>query len=60
MSKGSAQRPRSITQDDYEKRWDYIFSRDQDPEPVVQKHWGESPNIDIRKVEESTNTTKAP
>jgi hypothetical protein len=50
MSKGSTQRPRSITQEDYDKRWDYIFSRDEDPVPVAQKHWGESPNIDIRNA----------
>jgi hypothetical protein len=26
--KGSSPRPFSINQDEYEKRWDYIFSRD--------------------------------
>jgi hypothetical protein len=26
--KGSSPRPLSISQQDYEKRWDYIFSRD--------------------------------
>jgi len=26
--KGSSPRPFSVSQDEYEKRWDYIFSRD--------------------------------
>jgi hypothetical protein len=30
MSKGSRPRPYSVTQDEYDKRWDMIFGRDQD------------------------------
>lgn len=56
MSKGSTQRPRSIAQEEWEMRWDYIFSRDEQPTPPVQQHWGESPNIDIRKIEETTDS----
>jgi hypothetical protein len=29
--KGSKARPFSVTQDEYDKRWDYIFSKDVDP-----------------------------
>jgi hypothetical protein len=55
MSKGSAQRPRTIAQEEYEKRWDYIFGRDEHA-PTPPKCWGESPNIDIRKVEDDKPT----
>ena len=55
MSKGSAPRPFSVSNEEYAKRWDAIFHKDEhDPEPVVEpvvqpkQHWGESPNIDIR------------
>ena len=31
MSKGSAPRPLSVTQSEYDSRWDAIFGRDLDP-----------------------------
>lgn len=52
MSKGSAVRPRSVSQDEWDSRWDAIFQKDAkddaSPTPLPQ-HWGESPNIDLRK-----------
>lgn len=58
MSKGSTPRPFSVSNDEYAKRWDAIFHKDEkDPEPTVDSvvqptHWGESPNIDIRKEQQ--------
>jgi len=52
MSKGSAQRPRSVSQEEWETRWDAIFQKDiKEEQPPVQ-HWGEQPNIDLRKQQE--------
>lgn len=34
--KGSKARPKSVAQDEYDKRWDAIFARDVPPENVMQ------------------------
>ena len=34
MSKGSGRRPSSLTQDEWENRWDAIFGRDQPAKPL--------------------------
>ena len=39
--KGSAPRPLSVTQEQYDNRWDYIFSRDK-PKPADS----DDPNLD--------------
>ena len=52
MSKGSAVRPRSVSQDEWDSRWEAIFQKDvkEDVQPTTPpQHWGESPNIDLRK-----------
>jgi hypothetical protein len=52
MSKGSAVRPRSVSQDEWDSRWEAIFQKDvKDDAPQTQppQYWGESPNIDLRK-----------
>ena len=37
MSKGSAPRPFSVTQEEYNSRWDAIFGRDLDEKPDPDK-----------------------
>lgn len=50
MSKGSAVRPRSVSQDEWDSRWEAIFQKDVKEEtPPQVPQWGESPNIDLRK-----------
>jgi hypothetical protein len=51
MSKGSAVRPRSVSQDEWDSRWEAIFQKDvkEDTSPPQVPQWGESPNIDLRK-----------
>lgn len=51
MSKGSAVRPRSVSQDEWDSRWEAIFQKDvkEDTSPLRVPQWGESPNIDLRK-----------
>ncbi len=55
MSKGSAVRPRSVSQEEWESRWDAIFQKDvkEDVQPQPpQQVWGEPPNLDLRKQQD--------
>jgi hypothetical protein len=49
MSKGSAPRPFSVTQEEYNSRWDAIFGRDLDDKPDKKElpRGSESPRNDV-------------
>jgi hypothetical protein len=46
--KGSKARPFSVSQEEYDKRWDYIFSKDVDP---VVKQDAENEDDAFKQVE---------
>lgn len=39
MSKGSAQRPRSVADDEWEARWDAIFGKDKPTKEEKKEEW---------------------
>ena len=61
MSKGSAPRPFSVTQEEYNSRWDAIFGRDLDDKPDQNKkelpRGAESPRNDVGGNEMHTDRT---
>jgi hypothetical protein len=48
--KGSAPRPFSISQDEYDKRWDHIFSRDLKEEKKNDESKSSSSDTDNREL----------
>lgn len=55
MSKGSAPRPLSVSDEEYAARWDAIFRRDlPDDKPPVKTYFNGQPNY-VRPVEQPEN-----
>lgn len=55
--KGSAPRPFSVTQDEYSKRWDMIFSRDLPKEEETKETRNNQETQETKNLEKQNNVS---